>query len=362
MIPIYHVQLTLNERISLLQCKKVLNQYPICIIKPENMVLQIEEIQGMEIKEFDETWFRSVQSYNMLMLTKYFYQQFCDCEYILIYQLDAFVFRDELQAFCSLGYDYIGAPWLYGCFAYMNGTGKYYYVGNGGLSLRRVRACLEILQEFQGGNLVNEDIFFASRGEKKFRIAPMDIALQFAFEANVKACFEKNHRKLPFGCHAWQKYDFSFYRPIFQNIGYDTSCIQDEKLDKDSTKCDLSMINEKDFRKTVQFLLSDMKNEVWIWGAGQIGKHCGWLLQKNHIRIKGFIDNNSSIYNTELYDKEVCAPSRYFEDASETPIVIAILHMPDEIRNYLCQNGKQQGKDYVSWDMLTALLNERFTN
>lgn len=363
-IPIYHIKLTSNEMISLLQCKKILNKYPICIIKPANMVLQIEEIQGMEIKEFDEVWFQSIQSYSLLMLAEQFYQQFCDCEYILIYQLDAFVFRDELQAFCSLGYDYIGAPWLYGSFAYMDGMGKYYYVGNGGLSLRKVKSCLEVLKEFQMKDIVNEDIFWASREEKNFRIAPIDIALQFAFETNVKVCFEKNQRKLPFGCHAWQKYDFSFYRPLFQDMGYDISDVEDGKLDqdRDDSKCDFSKVSKEGFKEAVQSLLPSMTNEVWIWGAGQIGKKWAWLLLEHNICIKGFVDSDTSIYRTKLYGKEVCAPSRYFEDASETPIVIAILHMPEEIRDYLCRNGKQQGKDYISWEMLQKALYERFAD
>jgi len=44
------------------------------------------------------------------MMSPAFYDAFKAFDYILIYQLDAFVFRDELEYFCSLGYDYIGAP------------------------------------------------------------------------------------------------------------------------------------------------------------------------------------------------------------------------------------------------------------
>ena len=31
---------------------------------------------------------------------------------MLIYQLDAFVFQDDLAYWCQQNYDYIGAPWL----------------------------------------------------------------------------------------------------------------------------------------------------------------------------------------------------------------------------------------------------------
>jgi hypothetical protein len=45
-------------------------------------------------------------------LSEEFYQAFTDFEFMLIYQLDAFVFRDELADWCRSGYEYIGAPWL----------------------------------------------------------------------------------------------------------------------------------------------------------------------------------------------------------------------------------------------------------
>lgn len=46
------------------------------------------------------------------MLTKEFYLRFRQWEYLLIYQLDAYVFQDELMDWCNKGYDYIGAPFL----------------------------------------------------------------------------------------------------------------------------------------------------------------------------------------------------------------------------------------------------------
>lgn len=44
------------------------------------------------------------------MLSAEFYDRFAAYEYVLIYQLDAFVFADRLAEFCQMGYDYIGAP------------------------------------------------------------------------------------------------------------------------------------------------------------------------------------------------------------------------------------------------------------
>ena len=84
------------------------------------------------------------------MLNPNFYQRFRRFEYILIYQLDAFVFSDRLEEFCRLGYDYIGAPWPLGDGNKHNEElvveGNHFLtVGNGGFSLRRVQACIDAL-------------------------------------------------------------------------------------------------------------------------------------------------------------------------------------------------------------------------
>jgi hypothetical protein len=59
-----------------------------------------------------------------------------------------------------------------------------------------------------------EDIFwgkYASNLDPLFKVAPVDEALLFAFEADPAGSFEKTGRKLPFGCHAWARYDRSFW-------------------------------------------------------------------------------------------------------------------------------------------------------
>ena len=53
-------------------------------------------------------------------------------------------------------------------------------------------------------NLPGIERFFANRANHyypDFKIAPLDIALRFAFECVPKYCFEKNNFNLPFGCH-----------------------------------------------------------------------------------------------------------------------------------------------------------------
>ena len=60
---------------------------------------------------FNDTYFESIYGYNQLMLNVEFYEAFSK-KYILIYQTDAFIFKDDLNYWCEKDYDYIGAPWI----------------------------------------------------------------------------------------------------------------------------------------------------------------------------------------------------------------------------------------------------------
>jgi len=64
---------------------------------------------------------------------------------------------------------------------------------------------------------LNEDLFWSDRAKlfyPDFKIAPIDIALKFAFEAHPRCCFERNKNRLPFGCHAWAKWDRAFWESM----------------------------------------------------------------------------------------------------------------------------------------------------
>jgi hypothetical protein len=60
----------------------------------------------------------------------------------------------------------------------------------------------------------NEDLFWsleAPKHDSQFRVASAEVALPFAFEMSPSWCFENNNNKLPFGCHAWARYDRAFW-------------------------------------------------------------------------------------------------------------------------------------------------------
>ncbi len=226
-----------NEIKAIEQCCAVLSDYKICFVKPESLdVSDYQEIfPKIGAESFQDKYFKSVQAYNELMLVSSFYQRFSDFEYILIYQLDAYVFKDELSAWCEKGYDYIGAPWLM--------KDKYYKwynklflqfksisykvqnkpfrkfivgdkVGNGGFSLRKVKTFFDVtvnekhliehyLEKSKKHSEFNEDVFWATAVH--FNRPSVTEALKFAFDQYPDICYEKNHKQLPFGCHGWSK-------------------------------------------------------------------------------------------------------------------------------------------------------------
>jgi hypothetical protein len=60
----------------------------------------------------------------------------------------------------------------------------------------------------------NEDVFWAIEATKfdpSFQVAPARDALPFAFEASPRWSLEQTKGKLPFGCHAWARYDRDFW-------------------------------------------------------------------------------------------------------------------------------------------------------
>lgn len=242
-LPIYKPDLTYNEEISFDRCLKILGHNPIILIAPDNIDLSnyLRRNTRLNVISFEPEHFTSVQSYDRLMLTKAFYEKFLDYEYILISQLDSFVFSDRLVEWCQRGYDYIGAPWvdlpiieniastatrLRRLFPAL-GKKLNNSVGNGGFSLRRVKTfsrSLAIWENKARNWPYYEDTFwafFVTSYNPFFRVPKFDEALQFAFERCPAKCYEMSGHQLPFGCHSWEKYDIEFWRPIFRDLGYE---------------------------------------------------------------------------------------------------------------------------------------------
>ncbi|MGI4750976.1 MAG: DUF5672 family protein [Janthinobacterium lividum] len=257
-IPFYRSTLSAYEIIALQQCELVLSEYPKIAIKPANLTLPAgsETVSFNDMISFENCFFEGIAGYNHLMLSPEFYKTFLDYEYILIYQLDAFVFKNDLEHWCNQNLDYIGAPWIRkkddksifkkvqiklqsSLYTYFNihqkglpsrkqFTNK---VGNGGLSLRRVKKFYDLTITMkssidfylsQTAYQYNEDSFWSievNRKEKVLNIPTWKVGLKFAFETYPEKAYFLNKQILPFGCHDWDKY-LDFWRPIFKLYNY----------------------------------------------------------------------------------------------------------------------------------------------
>ncbi len=220
-VPIYKNSLNELEQISLKQIHKVLGNYDIFYIKPKSLVYS----DDYNIKSicFDDSYFTSTQSYSKLLLNPDFYSEFLDYKYILICQLDVFIFSDRLKEFCEMGYDYYGAPWINGV-PLNEGKGlRIRFAGNGGLSLRNVKKTIGILKDnykYAISFKKNEDYFFSYFASKNYKVAPTDVSIQFCIETQVKRCMKINKGQLPFGTHAWERYDFEYWKELIETCGY----------------------------------------------------------------------------------------------------------------------------------------------
>ncbi|AEI47382.1 DUF5672 family protein [Runella slithyformis] len=261
-IPLYKSVFSVHEQISFTQGLQVLKEHPIVIIKPFS--LDISDIQNthpqLKAENFADDYFKSVHTYNRLMLSTEFYERFSEFDYMLIYQLDAFVFRDELLEWCRKGYDYIGAPWrierefvsvtdriVFGLkkqlAIWLNLRNKQrndqpldvtikFTVGNGGFSLRKVKKMLNIvrnnrpkIEEYlaKKGSFYNEDIFFCIEMNRYIRQVSLPHwreALHFSVEDLPSKAFVLNGHQLPFGCHAWDIHELDFWKPHFETFGH----------------------------------------------------------------------------------------------------------------------------------------------
>ena len=147
-IPIYKSDLSDREKISITQAFKLLKKNRIIFVAPQSLnVINYKryfELSNHQLIRFNDKYFyQGLEGYNKLLLSEDFYKTFSEFSYILIYQPDAYVFRDELMEWCKEGYDYIGAPWLEDKDEKINLNG----VGNGGFSLRNIEKFLYIFSK-----------------------------------------------------------------------------------------------------------------------------------------------------------------------------------------------------------------------
>lgn len=263
----HKAKLNLFERISLLQCYKILGHYPITLICP--LGLDVSDYNNYlnkpHIDFIAPEWQSTYANFNRLKIEPFLYERYKDYDHILFYEPDAFVFKDELEYWCNQPYSFIGAPWVT---IDKNGRLEFLAGGNGGFSLRNVKDHLRALHSFSfienpvsiiescingfqsrksfyllkkhlkklvlGNNThhflndfpFNEDRFWSCNVAKNFdwfTTPGYSEGIKFSIEKHPERLFSLNNRNLPFGCHAWFRYNLDFWVPHIEKFGYNLS-------------------------------------------------------------------------------------------------------------------------------------------
>ena len=269
-IPVYKDVPSVSERASIRQTFRVLGKHDIVFVTHEGCQLDeyrkiVEGEHGtLRTEFFDKGYFDSTAHYSDLCFSEVFYLRFKDHDYMLICQTDAWVFRDELDWWCSQNYDYIGAP-IYFPYNKKRFTRIFFGIGNGGFCLRKISHCLKVVRHnrkktflkpralirmywyyflyneaFTSNilkrlalvgkvvakcfgisnttgyfiqNHINEDMLFGTWAAQSWGLADCRIpdeltAACFSMEVNAPILYNQLGDKLPFGCHAFEKWNY----------------------------------------------------------------------------------------------------------------------------------------------------------
>ncbi len=233
------------ESLSLARCVDVLGRYPIVLAGPRslNFTAYREAAPSAQVIVFDDRFFASWDYYCEFLTLPPLFEAVASYEFMLKYELDAFVFEDQLLDWCGRGWDYIGAPWL-------NKRGEWVGVGNGGFWLRKVANCLKVLEakaalesgkssgRLRNGGLRSlshagtrvraalsrlvaraglgrwmhqfifpeaiEDVFWGRRARDYYpawNLAPVEEAKRFSVESGLRLTAPLFRERPPFGCH-----------------------------------------------------------------------------------------------------------------------------------------------------------------
>jgi hypothetical protein len=262
MVPMPTPDLSADDEVSMRHLRKYLDHYDKFLLVPKGMGIRMD---GFQVMELDRRHFGSAANHNRMLYRTDFWEKFADYEYVLMYHLDALVFSDQLLEWCDKGLDYIGSPFLICKDAPWVRVER---CGNGGFALYRVPSVLKVLWnryladpskyyedhcwrliELRSRLLkslrsavpawlkkraapglsqqlwkmerieVNErgnDIFWSDKAKDflpGFKVGTLEQGFAFSFEMEPGRCLERTGGRMPFGCHAWGRYDRAFWEP-----------------------------------------------------------------------------------------------------------------------------------------------------
>ena len=247
LIPVYEEKFSKEKVFSIQRTYEVLRDHEIRLLAPSSFKKDLDFLSDEVAYDlFPDKYFKSIAGYNRLLRNFKFYNRYSHFSHMLICQSDSIVLSDQLNHWCSLDYSYIGSPFFHGL-SNPQKPYKLYGVGNGGFSLRKISDFCSVLKKirFMYFTLpsdsknpfkiffkeyiqkyifclnkypllprVSEDIFWGMVVPKymdNFLVPEPEQAIPFSFEVLPELLYEMNNFELPFGCHAWERYNKDFW-------------------------------------------------------------------------------------------------------------------------------------------------------
>lgn len=208
-LPVYKEHMSETEKISLMNLSKVTNDYSeTYLICPEG--LNIDEYTAIHKNlhkiEFPKVYFLNIYTYNLLCMEYDLYNLFTVYDYMVLIQLDVYLFKNTFQEWVDMDYDYIGGPileWRGKLSDIQNPPGY-----NGGFSIRKIKTFRYLTDPNSKFRVINtlfqdvlfevpkqlaEDIYFSNIVPQlygfKMKIPEWNVALQFSIDM-PKECKE----------------------------------------------------------------------------------------------------------------------------------------------------------------------------
>lgn len=259
-IPIYknYSDLTIGEKKSLQRSLEVFENNDLVLLVSDSISISSYKSclkNKILYKCISNSHFYNTDTYSKLLISSYFYSLFNSYKWMLICQLDAYVFKNVLHSYVDRNdFFFIGAPVVN---TNIKDWENQTWVGNGGFSLRRIDECIKVSQKLEfiktklnifpsfllmgnsfisgvfrltlekifkikfnkfllrylNGYKVNEDIFWClwvPTFLTNFKISDIYTASRFSFETSPKEMYN-SILQMPMGCHAWEKYDPDYW-------------------------------------------------------------------------------------------------------------------------------------------------------
>ena len=206
------------------------------------------------VEVFPAAYFETFLANNRLMTSEVFYARFEGYDQMLFVHADTLLLKPVAPLLETLyPWSYVGAPWIG---RRPDGSLFLEAVGNGGFSIRRVPDFLDALRgssrpsmpkyttkrkglalwlfllvcdglgisrervsHFMNRHEILEDVYWSKVAQslsRRFTVAPIDQARAFSYEAHPAYVHEQNGGTLPYGVHAWWRFDAAFVRQLGQ--------------------------------------------------------------------------------------------------------------------------------------------------